>query len=176
MKTKLLLLALICVTVGCQDKSQKEELEKYRAQTKIEEQNKEIANEVFAAIDKNDFEKLKVLFADEYVLKAPGLTEPINRDQIFELIKAHYTAFPDWTHKPEDLIAEGDRVSLKTVEEGTHKAVYEGIAPTGKKVGMIGFHILTIENSKVVEAWAMNDNLGFMTQLGMELRPEKSKK
>jgi steroid delta-isomerase-like uncharacterized protein len=162
--------------IGCQNQSDKEVLEKYKAQSKIEKQNKEIAKEVFAAIDKNDFEKLKQLLADDYVLKVPGLTEPITRDQIFELIKAHYTSFPDWKHKLEDLIAEGDRVSLKTVEEGTHKATYEGIAPTGKKAGMTGFHILAIKNGKVVEAWAMNDNLGFMTQLGMELKLAKGKK
>lgn len=176
MKTKLLLIALIFVLIGCQDQSEKDELEKYRTQSKIEEQNKEIAKEVFAAIDKNDFSQLKVLLADNYVMIAPGLAQPITRDQLFELIKAHYTSFPDWTHTIEDMITEGNKVSLKTVEHGTHKTVYEGIAPTGKEAGMVGAHIITIENGKVVEAWAMNDNLGFMTQLGMELKPVKSKK
>lgn len=167
------LIAMLFLSIACQDKS---ELEKFQKQQGLQEQNKEIAKEVFAAIDKNDFDKLKVLLADNFVLKSPGLVEPIKRDPLFEIIKVHFTSFPDWTHKAENVLAEGNKVSLMTFEKGTHKAVYEGIAPTGKIAEMIGFHIFTIENGKVVEWWALNDDLVFMTQLGMELKPVKSKK
>lgn len=167
------LTAMLFLSLGCQDKT---ELEKFQKQQSVQEQNKEIVRNLFAAIDKNDFSQLKVLLTDNYLMSAPGLTQPLTRDQLFVLIKAHYTSFPDWTHTIEDMIAEGNKVSLKTVERGTHKTVYEGIAPTGKEAGMVGAHIITIENGKVVEGWAMNDNLGFMMQLGMELRPAKSKK
>jgi hypothetical protein len=35
---------------------------------------------------------------------------------------------------------------------------------------------MMIVNGKVKEWWALEDNLGLMTQLGMELKPKETKK
>ncbi len=170
------LVLVFCFTIACQDKAAMAELEKYKAQAKVEQQNKEIVRNFFAAIDKNDFGKLKELSSDDFSLKAPGLAEPWGFDGIIQAIKAHYASFPDWKHAIEDMVAEGDKVAVKLVQNGTHEAPYEGILPTEKNVTMPAQCLLVVLNGKVKEFWVVEDYLGFYQQLGMELKPVEAKK
>ena len=170
-------LALIfCFMVGCQDKEAMAELEAFKAQAEVEEQNKELSKEVFAAIDAGNFDKLKELFADDFSLKVPGYAEPWGTDMLFKVIKSHYTAFPDWTHVIEDVVAEGEKVAVKLNQNGTHKAEYEGIPATGIEATLPAMHMFTVKNGKVVDWFTVEDYLGLYMQLGMELKPKEREK
>jgi len=170
------LVLLICFTFACQDKAAMAELEKFKAQVKLEEQNKEVVSNFFAAIDRNDFDKLKQLAADDFSLKAPGLAEPWGLDAVIQVIKTHYASFPDWKHKIEDVVAEGDKVAVRLAQDGTHKAPYEGILPTEKIVTVPALVMIVLENGRVKEFWAVENYLDFYQQLGMELKPKEAKK
>jgi steroid delta-isomerase-like uncharacterized protein len=158
--------------VGCQDKEAMAELEAMKAQKAVEEQNKEIAKSFFSAMDKNDFDAIQRLCSEDFSIMAPGLAEPMGFEIIPPVIKAHYSAFPDWVHSLEELVAEGDKVAVKIIQTGTHKADYEGIPPTDKKVTMPGQGFLVISDGKIKEFWAVEDYLDFYQQLGMELKPK----
>lgn len=182
MKTSLLyvlaaifLVALLFPISGCQDQADKSELDKFRTMAKVHEQNKAIVRELFGAIDNGKFEKLDELLSDDFALNAPGLPQPWKKGELFQAVKAHYAAFPDWTHTIESLVAEGDNIAVKLMQQGTHKAQYEGIAASGKSVTNPAMHLMTILNGKVKQWWALEDNLGFMQQLGMELKPTKAR-
>jgi steroid delta-isomerase-like uncharacterized protein len=167
---------LFCFTVACQDKAAKAELEKYKAQAKVEEQNKELVRNFFAAIDKNDFAMLKELSSADFSFREPGVVEPISLDTLIQVIRTHYAAFPDWKHTIEDIIAKANIVAIKLVQNGTHKAPYEGILPTDKKVTMPALFFVVVANGKIEGGWAIEDYLGFYQQLGMELRPKEAKR
>jgi len=169
-KLTLIFSVLFFVLYSCQDPKTKEELKKYRAQTVLEEQNKEIVREVMLAIDNNDFDKLSELFSNDFSLMVPGLKIPFKKDDLFQAIKTHYASFPDWTHKIEDMIAEGDKVVVKLMQIGTHKEQYQGISATGKRITNPAMHIITIVDGQVKDWWGIEDNLGMMQQLGMELK------
>ena len=170
------LVILLCFTFSCQKQEAKAELEEFRAQAKVEEQNKEIVRDVFSAIDAGDFDRLNELFADDFAVDAPGLPEPLRKDMLFQLIKTHYTAFPDWIHVIEDVIADGDKVAVKLTQNGTHKAEYEGIPATGVKATLPAMHLITIVDGKIKEWFAIEDYLGLYMQLGMELKPKEAEK
>lgn len=170
------LLVLFCLVVGCQDKAAMAELETFRAQAKLEDQNKEAARDLIAAIDRNDFAMIKELAAADFMISAPGLPEPVNVDTLIEIIKAHYAAFPDWQHTIEDTVAEGDTVVMKIVQSGTHKAPYEGIPPTETKVTEPGLYSFVVANGKFKRAYVIEDSLGLYQQLGMELKPKEPAK
>ena len=125
---------ILCFMVSCQNQAAKAELEEMKAQAEVEEQNKEIARDVFTAIDAGDFDRLDELFADDFALDTPGLPEPLRKDMLFQLIKTHYTAFPNWIHVIEEVIADGDKVAVKLTQNGMHKAEYEGIQRQGLKL------------------------------------------
>jgi len=179
MKNPLLIVSLVilfCFTLSCQNKAEKAELEKFRAQAKVEEQNKEVVRNAIAAIDRNDFAVLKELCSGDFSFSAPGVAEPLGLDAIIQVIRTHYAAFPDWKHTIEDIIAEGNIVTVKLVQNGTHKAPYEGILPTDKKVTMPGLYFYVVDNGKLKKGWAIEDYLGMYQQLGMELKPKEVKK
>jgi len=170
------LVLLFCFTIACQNKSAMAELEKYRSEAKIIEQNKEVTRNFIAAIDRNDFAMLKELCTDDFALGAPGLTEPLGVDTIIQIIKAHYAAFPDWKHTIEHMIGEGNIVVIKLVQNGTHKAPYEGIPPTEKKVTEPGLYFFIVIDGRVKGGYVIEDSLGLYQQLGVELKPQEIKK
>jgi len=168
--------ALLFITPCCQNQSEKAEFNNFKVTVKKQEQNKEIVRQLFSAIDKNDFDKLKDLLSDDFILTAPASPQPWKKDDLINGIKTFYVSFPDWTHIINDIIAEGDKVVVKLTGQGTQKGIYENIPPTDKKLTQSAVHIITFINGKVKEWWAVEDNLGFMMQLGMELKPSDNKK
>jgi predicted ester cyclase len=74
------------------------------------------------------------------------------------------------------MIAEGDKVAIKITQHVTQKAQFDAISPTDAKVTKGALHIVTIVNGKIKEWWAIEDDLGLMLQLGMELKPKGTKK
>ncbi len=164
------LVILFCFTFSCQDKEAMAELEAMKAQAEIEEQNKEIARDVFDAIDAGNFDRLAEFFGEDFAVNAPGLPEPLRKDALFQLIKTHYTAFPDWIHVIENVVADGNSVAVKLNQNGTHKGEYEGIPATGIIVTKPAMHLFTVVDGKAVVWFVLEDDLGFFMQLGMELR------
>lgn len=82
------------------------------------------------------------------------------------------TAFTDmWWHIHE-MIAEGDKVVVRTTMEATHTGEFFGIPPTDKRVSLDGIHILRIADGRIAEHWGNNDDLGMMRQLGVIPSPE----
>jgi predicted ester cyclase len=167
------LITTFLIMIGCQNQSKKTELDKFKTLIQKQEQNKIIVRDFFAAVDKQDFNILNQIFSEDFQLTAYGLEKPWTKDDIFKDIKKYYTSFPDWHHEIEDMIAEGDKVAVKVIQHGTQTAQYEEIAPTGVKVTKPAFHLVTINNGKIKEWWGLEDDLGMMLQLGMELKPLK---
>jgi steroid delta-isomerase-like uncharacterized protein len=80
-----------------------------------------------------------------------------------------HTSFPDLTITVEDLIAEGDKVVARLRAQGTHRAPFRGIAPTGRVVSWTGIRIFRIADRKIVEHWANWDDLSLLQQLGARI-------
>ena len=80
-------------------------------------------------------------------------------------------AFPDWHLTIEELIAEGDRVAFRATIRGTHKGVFQNIAPTGKQVMVSALDIVRIDNGKLIEHWGGPDLFNLMQQLGVIVLP-----
>lgn len=171
------LVLLFCLTIACQNKAAMAELEKYKAQAKVEEQNKALLNRTWETWNKGDFEAWKQLHADEYVYYSPSNSKkPMSRDETIEMGKAFFKSFPDATTSVEELIAVGDEVITRWILRGTHKGEFAGITATGNRVENSGIMITRIENGKIVEDKEDYDVLGMMTQLGIELKPIAAKK
>ena len=79
---------------------------------------------------------------------------------------AFHTAFPDLHFTVEEMIAEGDKVVVRSTFRGTHKGDLMGIPPTGKQVTMPLILIYRIADDKIVEHWMQADALGLLQQLG----------
>jgi len=98
-------------------------------------------------------------------------TAVVNRYVTDEELKHHIAfyeaAFPNYELIAEDLVAEGDKVVVRSTFRGTHKGDLMGIAPTGKQVTMPLILIYRLADDKIVEHWMQADALGMMQQLGV---------
>ena len=172
----LLFAIILCFTVGCQDKAAMAELEEFKAQAEVEEQNKELARKWLEAWNKGDFESFKELLAPDFVLYYPSRsTKPIYQGETIEIGKMLQKAFPDINWSMEELIATEDKVVIRVIERGTHEGEFQGIPATGNKYEMSAIWISRIENGKIVEQREDFDMLGLYQQLGMELKPKEEK-
>jgi steroid delta-isomerase-like uncharacterized protein len=168
---------ILCFMVGCQNKEAMAELEQFRAQATLEEQNKALVKQEMEAWNKGDFEAFKELLAPEYVYYSPSATpKPVSLEESIEFGKMMLKAFPDRSVTIEELFAAGDKVVTRWIFKGTHEGEFMGIPPTGNKVEGGGIMITRIENGKIVEEREEVDSLGSYQQLGMELKPKEVKK
>jgi predicted ester cyclase len=90
----------------------------------------------------------------------------MDRVELERLERQFYVAFPDAHYTIDDLIAEGDRVALRTTTRATHQGEFEGIPPTGRAVEFTGLVIYRIAGEKIVESWGEIDFLRLIRELG----------
>lgn len=75
-------------------------------------------------------------------------------------------AFPDLRFTMEDVIAEGDMVTVHLVARGTHRGELFGVPPTGGQVTVEAMERYRIADGRVAEQWVVMDALGLMQQIG----------
>jgi len=100
-------------------------------------------------------------------------TDPVSFTDMEPFIKMFYGAFPDYKHQIDEIYATDDKVVVRLTYTGTHTNDFMEIKPTGNKFRYKGIQIFQFANNKVINFWAVEDELGMMTQLGMELKPKK---
>ena len=154
MKSLLLVVSsvlLLCLTVGCQNKAEKAELEKFRAQAKAEEENKAIAVREWEAWKKGDFVAFKQEIGPGYVWYSPsGSTKPRTLEDMIAAGKMIHGGFPDATFSIEEILVDGNKVVVRYIMRGTHQGEIKGITATGNRVEVSGIMIHRIENGKIV--------------------------
>ncbi len=170
---------ILCFMVSCQDKAAMAELEEFKAQAEVEEQNKELVRKWFEAIDKGNWDFIMEKGAPEYAEYLPsGVTESMSLEQGIEQTKMFIKGIPDIVHDIEEIIAVGDKVIVRFIGRGTHTGDIEemGISATGNKIEVSSICIFRIEKGKVVEIRQDADMLGLMQQFGFELKPKEEEK
>jgi predicted ester cyclase len=91
----------------------------------------------------------------------------VTDEELKHHIAFYEAAFPNYELIAEDMVAEGDKVVVRSTFRGTHKGDLMGIAPTGKQVTMPLILIYRLADDKIVEHWMQADALGMMQQLGV---------
>lgn len=117
------------------------------------------------------FNRLNLAAVDEFVSPdlidhnpAPGqLPGPTG---VKWFVTMFHEAFPDVHFVNEHVFGEGDLIADHWCMEGTHRAPFMGIPPTGKRVSLSGIEVFRMAHGQIVERWAEIDTLGLMQQLG----------
>ena len=109
----------LCFTVGCQDKAAMSELEEFRAQAAIEENNKELILGFLKEIDSGNHGIVDEMFADDCKFYVPSDNAATSKKEQFKDRDAALRAFPKWEHNVQDVIAKDDKVIIQD-EVGKH--------------------------------------------------------
>ena len=61
--------------------------------------------------------------------------------------------FSDMRVSIEDIVAEGEKVVVRTTWRGTHQRTYDGVPASGRQVARTMIQIFRIVNGKIEEEW-----------------------
>ncbi len=132
------------------------------------EENKVIVRRFIEAYNTRTLDLFDDLVAPEYVDHTHQHQGLESFKQLFEVA---FKAFPDWHENIEDIIAEGDKVWVCVRATGTHTGEWNlsgvPLPPTGRKVTMMMVFIWRIDNGRLAEGWEVDNELDFLTQLGI---------
>ena len=167
------LVFLLCFNFGCQDKEAMAELEEFKAQTEVEEQNKELIRDFLRELDSGNWDIIHEIFADDCTFYSPSDSAPSSKNEQFATLDAILAAFPKWEHNIKDVFAKDDKVVVWNIDITTHEGEFQGIPASGNKIEYGSIAIYRIKDGKIVELVQESNSLGMMMQLGMELKPKE---
>jgi len=91
--------------------------------------------------------------------------DAIDRDGVKELVRSFRASFADARITIEDIVAEGDLVAARMMEQGTHAGVFREIPPTGRRVTYGSMAFLRVVDGMIVEHWGLLDLPSLLDQL-----------
>ena len=116
------------------------------------EQSRKFIQEYLDAINRDKSEATIDKYVDDSHLKGHII--------IFE------TGLPGYQLIPQDMIAEGNKVTVRFMAQGEHKGELFGVPPTGRKVNIEAILIYELANNKIVNHWMQVDSVALMQQIG----------
>ena len=128
------------------------------------EENKALVRRVYDLLDKKELEASYEYFAPQFVFHSPNGDWSLAQVKKFDT--GFYTAFPDMNVTIEDIIAEGDKVSVRVAYRGTQMGEFIGITSTGKRIDITNANTFIISAGKLVEGWNVTD-VRLIQQLGV---------
>lgn len=121
------------------------------------------------------FEVLDDLLSPDYKRYLSPAAAPLTPETQKQRLAGLRAAFPDMHLTMEDMILQGDKVALRMTLRGTHRGVFQGIAPTDKQVTVSALDIVHFENGRFDEHWGGPDLLSLLQQLGAVLSTTPTK-
>jgi|SRR5579859_433930 len=123
------------------------------------EENKAIIRRVIAEIiNQGKLDVIDELFAPDFVDRSTEEQAP-GPEGVRQFVSAMRADFPDLAIRIDDLIAEGDKVVIRTTWQGTHQGGYAGVAPTGRQIKRTMIQIFRLADGRLVEEWNEGESL-----------------
>ncbi len=111
-------------------------------------------------------------FTPDFRNHDPGRPEVTDRESMRVSARDLAVTFPDYRIELLGAIEEGDLVAKRWVFRGTQTGPMPGGGPaTGRSVEITGQTVYRFEGGMIAECWWNDDQLGLMSQLGMQLQP-----
>lgn len=124
----------------------------------VSEQNKEVVRDYYRrVINGRDLDAVADFFADE------RMVEGVRRGCF-----AYFNSFPDLHCSLDELVAEDDKVFLRSTMTGTQDGDYKGIEPTGRHVSTEAAEVFRVADGKFVGYWCLTNVAGLMRELTEE--------
>ena len=94
----------------------------------------------------------------------PGV-EP-GMESIQQFYASFWAAFPDAQLRIEDTVEQGEKLAARFAVTATHRGVFMGVPPTGRRVVLTGITLLLFRQGKCVERWSEANFLALLQQIG----------
>jgi PAS domain S-box-containing protein len=118
---------------------------------------KDIVLHLVEAFNRHDLAVIAELYRD-CVYHSP-VTGELKGEAHLQFLSDVLAAFPDGHWTTDDQFADSDEVVTRWSFSGTHKEMFSGMAPTGRKVAVSGIAIDRIVDGRIVEEWEESSHL-----------------
>ena len=132
------------------------------------EANEELLRRYIELYNVRAWEPLKELLTDDYVHHSNA--EELTAEQFVRGSEWIIAGIPDFRVEVLDVVAEGDRVVLRYVGTGTHRASMLGEAPTSGPIELHGMTLFRFVDGRIAEDWEAIDYLELNRQIGAPTR------
>jgi predicted ester cyclase len=96
-----------------------------------------------------------------------GALDDVVADETFkQRARLLLEAFPDLEVTTNLIVAEGDLVAVNLVGRGTHKGMFQGVPPTGRRWAATCSAFFRVADGRIADAWINWDELGILEQIG----------
>lgn len=130
--------------------------------------------EVIEAFNSHDLDGVVSWYAEDALHHQPNRPDPLRgRDEIREdYRKSTWIPFPDFHIDLDRVFGDGSWICVQATLTGTHKGALEGpggeiILATGRSIRVPICLVVRIEGRPAAEVYEYNDQLGFLSQLGL---------
>jgi predicted ester cyclase len=89
-------------------------------------------------------------FVDERV---SGSAPEDGRAAYVEGVKAVCTGFPDYRWDLQELVVEENTIAARLIGRGTHTGVFDGIAPTGRRITVQELVVYRFVAGRITHCW-----------------------
>lgn len=152
-----LALLLIILTTGFQ--TIQGQVTKKRTEEKMTlEQNKQVVinfNKEF--FESGNTEITKELLSDSFTNHTAPPNAPKDESAMISFITSFHKGFSNISVRIDEVLAEGDKVSLRKTITATHTGEFMGKTATGKTVEMNVIEIDILKDGKITDHWSKND-------------------
>ena len=107
------------------------------------------------------------IVSKDYIRHDPGDLFPARGpSDVKRIVTMLRSMLPDLRIEVEAMVAEGDIVVSRYSTTATDTVGYMGKPATGKVIHATAMQMFRFSNGKIVESWAVRDDLGTLRQLG----------
>lgn len=136
----------------------------------VEARNKAVARSFFEdVLDKGRLEDYARSHAPDFVANSAGRKASLEED--IAAAREQRKALPDMRVTVNNIVAEGDLVSVHWTASGTNTAEGWGIPATGKRISIHGMTLFRFERGLIQEEWSVFDMYSILKQLGLLAPP-----
>jgi steroid delta-isomerase-like uncharacterized protein len=127
-----------------------------------------VARAYFEAIAERDLDRMVDFYVPGGTGEIHGLVSLTAPDTYRAWFGNLFAAFPDFRFEILDVVSEGEKAAVRWHATGTFNgtARFEGMDPTGAKVDLTGFDLLTIRDGKIHRNDAYMNGAQMAQQLG----------
>jgi steroid delta-isomerase-like uncharacterized protein len=115
-----------------------------------------------------DLAVIDQIFAPDAQLHAPLAGIQPKTEGLKKVVAGLREGFPDLQVAIDDLFSGGDKVVVRWhTTRQTHRGVYRGIPPTGRKVSMTAIQVFRMRDGRIADVWFELDALGGARDMGV---------